>query len=275
MWTRARIKQEAKITLRKFGYWMPLLITFLTGILTGGIGGSVGSTGNVNAEYRYEMEESLTPGGFAAFMSQILGEMEAALENFFSNPLIAMTTAFILVLSVLLGLAIGFGWSAFISGPVIVGKNRYFMEHRGFETKFSRLFWAFGNGRYWNTVKIMFWKDLKIFFWSLLFVIPGIIKAYEYSMIPYILAENPYISTERAFELSRRMTQGEKWKIFVLNLSFIGWRIVGMLCCCVGEIFLEPYYEATMAELYQVMREKAHGTGISDYNELPGFFPVD
>ena len=109
--------------------------------------------------------------------------------------------------------------------------------------------------------------------WALLFIIPGIIKSYEYCMVPYILAENPNISSERAFELSRLMTKGEKWKIFVLDLSFIGWRILGVLCCCVGGIFLEPYYEATFAELYQVMREKAHGLGFSDYNELPGFFP--
>ena len=69
------------------------------------------------------------------------------------------------------------------------------------------------------------------------------------------------------------MTKGEKWKIFVLDLSFIGWRILGILCCCVGEIFLQPYIEATYAELYQVMREKAHGLGFSDYDELCGFFP--
>ena len=124
-----------------------------------------------------------------------------------------------------------------------------------------------------NVVKIMFWRELKIFLWSLLFVIPGIIKSYEYSMVPYILAENPHISSERAFELSKKMTRGEKWKIFVLDLSFLGWRILGVLCCCVGEIFLQPYVEATYAELYQVMREKAHGLSFSDYSDLPGFFP--
>ena len=109
--------------------------------------------------------------------------------------------------------------------------------------------------------------------YSKLFIIPGIIKSYEYCMVPYILAENPQISCERAFELSRQMTKGEKWKIFVLGLSFIGWVIVGMLCCCVGQFFVQPYIEATYAELYQVMREKAHGLGFSDYSELPVFFP--
>ncbi len=277
MWTRARIKQEAKNSLRRFGYWMPLLVTFLTGLVSGGMVTGNTSTSSITTEYTSEYGGDLTPAGFAAFMDEFFGEffgeIGAAFENFFSNPLIAMTTIFVIVLGFIIGLVIAFGWSAFVASPVIVGKNRYFMEHRAFGSKFERLFWAFRSGRYMNVVKIMFWRDIKIFLWSLLFVIPGIIKSYEYSMVPYILAENPRISSERAFELSRQMTRGEKWKIFVLDLSFIGWRILGVLCCCVGEIFLQPYVEATYAELYQVMREKAHGLGFSDYNELSGFFP--
>ena len=277
MWTRAIIKQEAKNSLRRFGYWMPLLITFLTGIITGGMstGGTTGSS--LTTEYTTEYSGDLTPTGFITFMDEFFGdffyEIGAAFENFFSNPLIALTTIFVIALAFTVGLVIAFGWSAFVSGPVIVGKNRYFMEHRAFGSRFERLFWAFRSGRYMNVVKIMFWKEVKIFLWSLLFVIPGIIKSYEYCMVPYILAENPQISCERAFELSRKMTKGEKWKIFVLDLSFIGWRILGVLCCCVGQVFVEPYYEATFAELYQIMREKAHGLGFSDYNELYGFFP--
>lgn len=277
MWTRARIKQEAKNSLRRFGYWMPLLITFLTGLVSGGMVTGNSSTSSITAEYTSEYGGDLTPAGFAAFVDEFFGEffyeIGAAFENFFSNPLIAMTTIFVIVLGFVIGLVIAFGWSAFVASPIIVGKNRYFMEHRAFDSKFERLFWSFKSGRYMNVVKIMFWRELKIFLWSLLFVIPGIIKSYEYSMVPYILAENPQISSERAFELSKKMTHGEKWKIFVLDLSFIGWRILGVLCCCVGEIFLQPYVEATYAELYQVMREKAHGLSFSDYSELPGFFP--
>ena len=277
MWTRARIKQEAKNSLRRFGYWMPLLVTFISGILTGGMstGGSTGSS--ITTEYTAEYSGDLTPAGFAAFMDEFFGEFfyeaGAAFENFFSNPLIAMTTIFFIVLGFVIGLVITFGWSAFIAGPVIVGKNRYFMEHRGFGSRFERIFWAFKKGRYLNIVKIMFWKEVKVFLWSLFFIIPGIIKAYEYSMVPYILAENPNISCKRAFELSKKMTDGEKLKIFILDLSFIGWVLLGLLLCCVGQIFVQPYIEATFAELYQVMREKAHGLHFSDYSELPGFFP--
>ena len=274
MWTRARIKEEAKNSFRRFGYWMPFLVTFIVGIISGGMGitGST-STGSVTTEYTTEYHGELTPAGFAHFLEEIFGEFGAQLESFFSNPLIAMTTAFLVVLGFMVGLVITFGWSAFVAGPVIVGKNRYFMEHRAFDSKFERLFWSFRSGRYMNVVKIMFWRDVKVFLWSLLFVIPGIIKSYEYCMVPYILAENPQISSERAFELSKLMTRGEKWKIFVLQLSFIGWYLIGAVCCCVGGVFVDPYFEATFAELYQVMREKAHGLGFADYNDLPGFFP--
>ena len=277
MWTRTRIKQEARNSLRRFGYWMPLLVTIVVGILSGGISTGSGTTGSITSEYTAEYSGELTPAGFAAFMQENFGdifyELGMIFEDFFSNPLIAFTTVFLIVIGFIIGLLVTFGWSAFVAGPIVVGKNRYFMEHRAFGSKFERIFWAFRSGRYLNVVKIMFWKEIKVFLWSLLFVIPGIIKAYEYSMVPYILAENPQISCERAFELSKQMTKGEKWKIFVLDLSFIGWIIVGLLCCCVGQVFVKPYIEATFAELYQVMREKAHGLGFSDYNELPGFYP--
>ena len=274
MWTRARIKEEAKNGLKRFGYWMPFLVTFVTGIVSGGISTTGTSTTNsVTTEYTTEYHGELTPAGFAAFIDEFFGEIGIALEGFFTNPLIVMTTTFLIVMGFIIGLVISFGWGAFIAGPAIVGKNRYFMEHRAFDSKFERMFWVFKKGRYMNTVKIMFWKDIKVFLWSLLFWIPGIIKSYEYSMVPYILAENPQISCERAFEISKQMTKGEKWKIFVLDLSFIGWYMVGFLCFCIGGIFVEPYREATFAELYQVMREKAHGLGFADYNDLPGFFP--
>ena len=275
MWTRARIKQEAKNSLRQFGYWMPVLVTFVATLLSSGFssGGTSTSTTTVTTEYAQEYNGNLAPAGIAAFIDELLGEIGMAIDNFFSNPLIAMTTAFFITLVFAIGLFFAFGWSAFVSGPIIVGKNRYFMEHRGFGSRFERLFWSFRSGRYLNAVKTMFWREIKIFLWSLLFVIPGVIKSYEYSMVPYILAENPQMPTDRAFELSKLMTRGEKWKIFVLDLSFLGWKILGVLCCGIGGIFLAPYIEATYAELYQVMREKALGLGFSNYFELPGFYP--
>ena len=64
---------------------------------------------------------------------------------------------------------------------------------------------------------------LYTFLWSLLLLIPGIVKAYEYRMVPYLLADYPELSTEEAFRISREMMNGEKMNTFILDLSFIGW----------------------------------------------------
>ena len=73
----------------------------------------------------------------------------------------------------------------------------------------------------------MFLMDLKTLLWLFLFIVPGVIKAYEYSMIPYLLAENPNLSASEAFSLSKQMTTGQKADLFVLDLSFLGWIILG------------------------------------------------
>lgn len=110
---------------------------------------------------------------------------------------------------------------------------------------------------YKNIVKIMFLKNLYIVLWSMLFVIPGIIKAYEYRMIPYILAENPDISMEEAFALSKKMMDNEKLNTFALDLSFLGWFLLGSVSLGICLIFyVTPYYNLTNAELYIVLKQK-------------------
>ena len=272
MWTTSRLKQEAKGALSKFGYWLPFLVsaaaTLIVGLLAGGGSSLTGLFGYGGTSYTAILN------GDPSQLEELADEMEAALERFFNDPLVAITTAVLTVLIVLLSLCLSFAWKSFVVHPIRVGENRFYMEHRGFETKFSRLFYTFGSGHYLNCAKTMFFYELKIFLWSLLFIIPGIIKSYEYCMVPYILAENPRISTDRAFELSKKMTDGEKWHIFCLQLSFIGWYLLAAIACCgLGNYFLMPYVNATHAELYQVMREKAHGLGFATYEELPGFFP--
>ena len=92
---------------------------------------------------------------------------------------------------------------------------------------------------------------LKIFLWSLLFIIPGIIKAYSYAMVPYILAENPNLSTKEALDLSKKMMNGNKWRLFCLQISFIGWIILCALTFGIGYIFLAPYQKAAEACFYK------------------------
>ena len=108
---------------------------------------------------------------------------------------------------------------------------------------------------YKNIVKIMFFRDLYLLLWTLLFVIPGIIKYYEYRMVPYILAENPQMPKNQVFVESRQMMDGQKWSTFLLDLSFLGWDILGVMTGGILTLFyVQPYKDATGAALYERLR---------------------
>ena len=94
--------------------------------------------------------------------------------------------------------------------------------------------------------------------WSLLFVIPGIIMAYAYSMAVYVSYDNPELTSLEAIKESRRLMNGHKWDLFVLDLSFIGWILLCCLTFGIGFFFLAPYIETAHAEFY---RELVKGGG--------------
>ena len=158
--------------------------------------------------------------------------------------------SFISVASIL-----GILYTIFIGNVIVVGKNGYFIKNHNDNPELSEIFNGF-KGNYLNVVKIMFLMDLKTLLWLFLFIVPGLIKAYEYSMIPYLLAENPNLSTSEAFSLSKQMTTGQKMDLFVLDLSFIGWVFLGLICCGIGLLFVQPYPEATKAEVYLILKQQ-------------------
>lgn len=92
------------------------------------------------------------------------------------------------------------------------------------------------------------------FLWTLLFIIPGIVKAYSYSMTFYILKDNPGMSATEAITESRKMMDGHKWQLFCLDLSFLGWYIVGALCLGVGVFFVAPYHQMARANFYEALK---------------------
>ncbi len=86
--------------------------------------------------------------------------------------------------------------------------------------------------------------------WSMLFVIPGIIKMYAYSMAFYVKADHPDYDWHQCLNESKRLTDGHKGELFVLDLSFIGWLIVGSLACGLGTLWVTPYQFATKTNAY-------------------------
>jgi len=127
----------------------------------------------------------------------------------------------------------------------------------------------------------LLWMSLWHMLWSLLFVIPGIIKAFSYSMTPYILANHPNVTARQALKLSMRMTHGHKMDIFIFSLSFFGWFLLGSLTIHIlSVIFVYPYYYTASAGLFVELRDKALSNGIISPEELGmdsmgGYNPMD
>ena len=93
--------------------------------------------------------------------------------------------------------------------------------------------------------------------WSLLLVVPGIVKLYSYRMVPYILAEHPELSANEVITRSRKMMNGNKWQAFKLDLSFIGWILLGTVTLGIVQVFwTSPYMESAQAALYLKLRDE-------------------
>lgn len=230
MWTRAVLKDNAK-KFFKFNYWKMVLVSLVLAIAT--VGGSGSSTST---------QEDLESSGIAYMPPE-------ELLQFVLGFLIAFT--FVMVAALVI--------STFLLNPLIVGAQRFFVVSHYRKAELGELGFAFSN-RYMNIVKVMFLRNMYTFFWTLLFIIPGLIKAYEYRMIPYILAENPGISSKEAFAMSKQMMDGNKWEAFVLDLSFFGWLLLGTLTCGLLLVFyVYPYIFMTDAELYVALKEITYG----------------
>lgn len=179
------------------------------------------------------------------------------------------------------GISIGIGISVilyflywfYIVNIYNVLSRRMFMEGRTYrKVPFRRIFYL-SSTKCWNKVsKAMFFKELYEFFWALT-IIGGIIKHYSYLMVPYILAENPNMNSKQAITLSRKMMDGHKWEAFKLDLSFIGWNILGMFTWGIlNLVFTNPYQVATFSEFYNELRKESIEKNIENSNLLNDTF---
>lgn len=245
MWTRADLKARGKAAFLK-NYWAAVGVGAILLIATGGWGFGGSTRNNLHSN--------------------------GSMSNFDGWSWGSMMFSMIALMAILIVAVIGLGISIFIAMPLMVGGNRFFMENREGQSGIATIFYAFKSGNYWNIVKTLFFQNLFIFLWSLLLIIPGIIKSYEYRMIPYILSENPGMDYKLAFRISKEMMDGQKMDTFLLDLSFILWGMLALITCgIVGIFFVSPYVYATDAELYAVLRAHAFHTGGLTTKELPGF----
>ena len=221
-WDRSQLKQMARNALHG-SYWKSVLVAFLLGLTSASFASS-GSAANA---------EGISDGYYS-------------FEHYL--PVILTFVFFAGVLALALRI--------FLLRPLEVGCRRYFLEDIIRPAELDCLKAGF-SGNYRNVVWVMFCRDIFIFLWTLLLIVPGIVKSYEYRMVPYVLAENPDLSREEAFALSKRMMDGDKMNAFILDLSFIGWAILTILTCgLVGIFYYQPYLALTDAALYQTLKKK-------------------
>ena len=278
-WKRKEIKEKGKNTF-KANFWKCVATALILAIVGGGSAGAFGGGGNavshrdedgkthminvVDADWNFDLDTDMVldtgnddQAEAEADVAEAQDEIEADREEpeAMEIPTEAMI-AFAVVMAVasLFILAIALAVDAFIANPLELGCKRFFRRNLDEPAAMSNIAFAF-DSNYKNICKTMFLRDVYIVLWSLLFVIPGIIKSYEYKMIPYLLSENPEMTTEQAFAESKKLMTGNKWKAFVLDLSFILWDIASAATCgLLGLFWVAPYKASTQAALYEAIK---------------------
>ena len=136
------------------------------------------------------------------------------------------------------------------------------------EADFENLFAYFS---YWKTTALAkFFRMSYVLFWSFLFIIPGIIASFSYAMTDYILCENPELTASEALNKSKEMMVGNRWRLFCLKFSFIGWNILCSFTLGIGHLWLTPYKQAAEAAFYR----EVSGTERRNYEDTWSEEPV-
>lgn len=257
---RKELKSRAKSAMKK-GYWWIFLACIIVGIL-GGKGGSGFSNSNYNSKNNIKYYSTLDQNennGFTNYTDEYNQLNNDPINN--TSEDLGLLGVFALIFLIILLLV--FIYKIFIGNAIIVGFRKFMLGTTEETFEIGTMFSVFKNN-YKNAVKTMFFKDLYIFLWSLLLIIPGIIKSYEYYMVDFILADNPETDKETAFKMSKEMMDGYKWDTFVLHLSFIGWYFLGVLLLGIGVLFVNPYFESTVVQLYLELSGKNQVQAIED-----------
>lgn len=298
MWKRKIIKKRA-IALLKQNYWRMISVCFLIAILTTAYSVSttflnlqipsspepaeavftlrIPNSEAVIGAVRNFAENTPLPGLLGGILEDALAILidlfSSTISTFFTllrtvNTAVAEGPGFPLVFSAV-SVLLAFFYQILVSNILIVGERRFFLENRNYrQTPVSKIFCLYKLRCARRPAWVMFCRSLFQFLWNLT-VIGGPVKHYEYLMIPYILAENPKISRKDAFYLSRQLTRRNKWKLFLLDLSFMGWHILSLFTLgLLSYLFVHPYVAASRAEIYAVLRRNYVLSRSPRYEEL-------
>ncbi len=248
--SRKELKACGRKLLKQKKYWLNVAVVFFMAFNINDI------ISTITTDYK-ALFSLLTPANFSLENIKLF-VLDNRGDNGFKDIILSTTIMLIetLILSILR-----------------VGGTRYFLKLRkNLPVQFSEIFSDFKNKTAGNIAAVSFVKFLTCMLWTLLGIIPGVIKICQYAAVEYILALRPDIEVTKALKLSKTLMKGNKWKYFVLQLSFILWDILNLLSFgIIGYLYSTPYYEATQIEFFSNIREEAIEKGIITLNKLPNY----
>ena len=230
MWTISEVKEQGKAAFRT-NYWNCVIVSIIMSIVTGGslVGGRSAASGSGVAE-----------------LKEYFADMDPALI-----PFIIMTVMSVFVFAMIIGILI----KIFVFNPLKVGCYTFFRKNINGDGELGNVVSGFHD--FGRTFITLFLTDLFLSLWSMLFIIPGIIKSYSYRLVPYIIADNPELSSTEVITRSRELMNGHKFKAFLLDFSFIGWIILAICTCGIASLFwVSPYISSTNAALYLKLKQE-------------------
>lgn len=261
---RATIKENAKLLLSK-NHWLCVAVAFLGTLTIGGYNFNISSSDSESFNEAYENS-----------LSQIDPTQAEIVEDIFD---IILSPEFMLMMAIisLISTVIAVVLRTFVTNQFLVGSCRFFLKFRqNNPVSISEVFQNYKDRTFLNIAKITFLRDLYISLWTLLFMVPGIIKSLEYFAVDYILAVRPDIDKDEAFTLSKKMMDGHKGDLFVLNLSFIGWSLLSIVFCGLPIIlYVNPYMMISRTLFFCEVREESIRRGIITESDVPDYTYLD
>lgn len=286
MWKRKVLKKKVRTALKQ-NYWTMISVCFIIAMLTSAYPVSTAflSSHAVLPDSRLTMPAPFSPDSSnseviretvkhffnGTFLSELFPASESGPASLFIDLFSSGISAVFSVLRavnsfiaeswnsstffLILGVFAAATYQFFVGNILVVGEKRFFLENHSYKkTPVSKIFCLYKLRCFTGPAWIMFCRSVFQALWNLT-IAGGIIKFYEYRMIPYILAENPKISRRDAFFLSKQLMNRNKWKLFRLHLSFLGWKILSVLTLGVLDlVFVNPYMTGCEAELYLTLR---------------------
>lgn len=303
MLDRGYLKSRGSAAYKR-NYWLCVVVAFILAWAAGTSGGSGGSSSFRNLGNNSSYNSSYDSDSYYESFNDDDFDLNEIIEDThgdnpynsseFKQFLAIFGGIFLVVFIVVFIFALAL--SIFVKNPLAVGCKRFFVVNSFENAKFNEVGFGFKKGQYMSIVKVEFMKHLFLFLWSLpalaslilgfvlaittetigllflfMFIYLGLLflplyKQYEYYMVDYILSEDPTIGYKDAIQQSKNMMNGYKWATFVLELSFIGWIILGVFTCGLLNIFMvSPYMYATFAELFLELRSKHFGPNVQPY----------